>query len=93
VVTQPSPGSSTESRGFLNFERPKIVRRFGREQGENTITRHFAPLGGGEREGVEEQGCTCEDCRFVTAPHVGRMVRLGVTCRCHPCLLHRKRIA
>jgi len=93
LVTQQSPSSSMDSRGFLDVERPKIVRRFGQELGGNTIPRHFGHLGGGGRGGGEEQGCTCEDCRFVTAPHVGRMARLGITCRCHPCLLLRKRRA
>ena len=34
-------------------------------------------------------GCGCDDCRFVTAPHVARMKAKGLTCRCHPCSLDR----
>jgi len=37
--------------------------------------------------------CTCDDCRFVTAPHVGRMLAKGIVCRCHPCKLARDKKA
>ena len=41
-----------------------------------------------EEEGSRE--CRCEDCRFVTRPHVQRMVARAFPCRCHPCRLHRR---
>jgi len=37
--------------------------------------------------------CTCDDCRYVTAPHVGRMLVKGFLCRCHPCKLAREKKA
>jgi len=37
--------------------------------------------------------CTCDDCRYVTAPHVGRMLVKRIVCRCHPCKLAREKKA
>jgi len=37
--------------------------------------------------------CTCDDCRYVTAPHVGRMLAKRIVCRCHPCKLAREKKA
>lgn len=37
-------------------------------------------------------GCSCDDCRFVTSPHVARMRARCITCRCHPCVLARSQL-
>jgi len=33
----------------------------------------------------------CDDCRYVTASHVGRMVSKRIYCACHPCKLNRSK--
>jgi len=33
----------------------------------------------------------CDDCRYVTAYHVGRMVAKRISCSCHPCKLNRSK--
>jgi len=51
---------------------------------EETVDLTVDPGEEGSRE------CRCEDCRFVTRPHVQRMVARAFPCRCHPCRLHRR---
>ena len=51
---------------------------------EETVDLTACPGEEGSRE------CRCEDCRFVTRPHVQRMVARAFPCRCHPCRLHRR---
>jgi len=55
----------------------------------------FVNKKGARRVDVDEVDlpCTCDDCRYVTAPHVGRMLVKGIFCRCHPCKLSRDRKA
>ena len=33
--------------------------------------------------------CNCDDCKYVTSPHVARMKKRYIVCRCHPCVLDR----
>merc|ERR1719341_2491649 len=53
----------------------------------------FANKRGDRRVDGVDLPCTCDDCRYVTAPHVGRMLVKGIFCRCHPCKLARDRKA
>jgi len=53
----------------------------------------FANKKGDRRVDGVDLPCTCDDCRYVTAPHVGRMLVKGIFCRCHPCKLARDRKA
>jgi len=53
----------------------------------------FANKKGARRVDEVDLPCTCDDCRFVTAPHVGRMLAKGIVCRCHPCKLARDKKA
>ena len=36
-----------------------------------------------------KERCNCDDCKYVTSPHVARMKKLNIVCRCHPCVLDR----
>ena len=52
-------------------------------------TRYVGPVVVNLTTASYKGNCNCDDCKYVTSPHVDRMKRRFIVCRCHPCVLDR----